>query len=261
MLVAVLSVVCVLLLAATIALSSYVVRVRNKAKQRSLFGPWPIQKIRPAEIDPIFTPGPYGPGLEAEVRYIANVEVQSGVSDLEQWILAVLSKRAKTMFEFGTCTGRTTYLWAMNSADDARITTMTLAPEQLSKYKKEAGDEEDVTHAALTETIYSTFLYTGTPAEAKITQLFGDSKEFDPTPYAKTCDLIFIDGSHAYSYVKSDTAKALQMIKPGGLIVWHDFRGPRRQLGVWRALTELAKTIALRHVANTSLVIHRAPAL
>jgi hypothetical protein len=251
---------CLLLAIATLALGSYVVRVRNRAKQRSTFGPWPIEKIRPADIDPIFAPGAYGPGLDCEVRFLANVEVRSGVSDLEQWILAVLSKRARRLFEFGTCTGRTTYLWAMNSPPEARITTLTLAPDQLGAYVKEAGDEEDSTEDALTETVYSRFLYSGTPAEAKITQLFGDSKAFDPRPFAGACDLIFVDGSHAYSYVKADSAKALAMIKPGGIVVWHDYRGPRRQKGVWRALNELARTLPLRHVGGTSLVVYRAPA-
>lgn len=245
---------------ATIALSAYVVRVRNRTKQRSIFGPWPIAKIRPAEIDPVFTPGPYGPSLDCEVRFLANVEVRSGVSDLEQWILAVLSKGARTLFEFGTCTGRTTYLWAMNSPPQARITTLTLAPDHLGAYVKEAGDEEEQTQDALTETVYSRFLYSDTPAETKITKLFADSKSFDPSPFLRSCDLIFVDGSHAYSYVKADSAKALAMIAPGGVIVWHDYRGPRRQKGVWRALNELARTLPLRHVAGTSLVIYRAPA-
>ncbi|CAA6605738.1 putative O-methyltransferase family 3 [Rhodospirillaceae bacterium LM-1] len=255
----VLSVCIIVLLITSVSLASYVIRVRNRAKQRSTFGPWPIPKLRPSEIDPAFTPGPYGPNLDCEVHHIANIEVRSGVSDLEQWILAVLSKKSLSMFEFGTCTGRTTYLWARNSAPEARITTLTLAPDQLAAYVKEAGDEEDVTHDALTETIYSSFLYSGTSVEAKITQLFGDSKSFDETPYIKSCDLIFVDGSHAYSYVKSDTAKALSMIKPGGLVVWHDYRGPRKQKGVWRALNELARTHPLRHVGGTSLVIYRAP--
>jgi predicted O-methyltransferase YrrM len=250
---------CIFFAITSIALGAYVVRVRNHSKQRSTFGPWPIPKIRPAEIDPVFTPGPFGPSLACEVRHIANVEVRSGVSDLEQWILAVLSKRALTMFEFGTCTGRTSYLWAMNSPPEARITTLTLAPEQLAAYVKEAGDEEDSTRDALTETVYSRFLYSATPAEAKITQLFADSKSFDQTLVAKSCDLIFVDGSHAYSYVKSDSAKAMEMIKPGGIVVWHDYRGPKKQRGVWRALNELARTLPLRHVGGTSLVIYRAP--
>jgi len=36
-------------------------------------------------------------------------------------------------------------------------------------------------------------------------------------------DLIFIDGSHYYEYVKSDTQNALGCLTAGGLVVWHDY--------------------------------------
>ena len=35
-------------------------------------------------------------------------------------------------------------------------------------------------------------------------------------------DLIFVDGAHSYEYVKNDTVKGLEMLRPGGIIAWHD---------------------------------------
>ena len=42
-------------------------------------------------------------------------------SDYEGWILAVLSKNSNKIFEFGTCSGKTTYLMALNSPENAKI--------------------------------------------------------------------------------------------------------------------------------------------
>jgi len=86
-----------------------------------------------------------------------------------------------------------------------------------------------------------------------------DSKSFDDQPYASSFSLIFVDGSHAQSYVESDSRKALSMLAPGGICIWHDYRGPRRARGVFAALNELAKEIPLRHVKDTSFVIYQKP--
>jgi hypothetical protein len=67
--------------------------------------------------------------------------------------------------------------------------------------------------------------------------------------------VVFVDGSHAYSYVVSDTAKALRMVRPGGLVLWHDY-SPECP-GVFRALNELTARLPLVHIAGTTLVACR----
>ena len=69
-------------------------------------------------------------------------------------------------------------------------------------------------------------------------------------------DLIFIDGSHAYSYVMSDSEKAFRMLAPNGIILWHDYRGPRETRDVFKALNEIAKVKPLVHLKETSLVAY-----
>ena len=44
------------------------------------------------------------------------------------------------------------------------------------------------------------FIYTGTAAADAITQLYGDSKQFDETPWRDWADIVFVDWSHAQSY-------------------------------------------------------------
>ena len=93
-------------------------------------------------------------------------------------------------------------------------------------------------------------------AAGRITQLHGDSATFDWSPYAGRAGLVFVDGSHAYDYVRKDSETALRLAAPGGLVLWHDYG---RWEGVSRALDELEaqRRLGLRQIAGTSLVIWR----
>ncbi|HUF64689.1 MAG TPA: class I SAM-dependent methyltransferase [Gemmatimonadaceae bacterium] len=239
----------------------YALKTKAERHQRGLFRAWPIRTVSLQELDPVFEPGPFGPTLETEVLFVGrgNIHVPGGTSDAEAWVLAVLARRAGAMFEIGTATGKTAYLWARNAPEGAVIMTMTLAPDQLSSYTKERGDTRKDVRRAHEESAFTRFLYSGTAAESRITQLFGDSKDLDVSPYLERFDLIFVDGSHAYSYVLSDSRNALRMCAPGGLILWHDYRGPGRTKGVFRGLNELAQELPLVHVAGTSFVAYRKP--
>jgi predicted O-methyltransferase YrrM len=164
------------------------------------------------------------------------------------------------MFEFGTCTGKTAYLWARNAPPDARVVTLTLAPDDVASYQRESTDDASDVKFAIRESSHTDFLYSGSPVAAKIEQLFGDSKTFDVSPWEGRCDLVFVDGSHAYSYVVSDSERALRLVAPGGLVLWHDYAGPRHAPGVYRALNELAGRLPLVRIEGTTLVAYRRPA-
>lgn len=239
----------------------YALKTKAERHERGLFGAWPIRTVSLQELDPVFASGPFGPSLETEVLFVGrgNIHVPGGTSDAEAWVLAVLAKRARAMFEIGTATGKTAYLWARNAPDGAEIMTMTLAPDQLTSYTRERGDTRKDVRRAHQESAFTSFLYSGTPAESRVTQLFGDSKDLDVSQYLERFDFLFVDGSHAYSYVLSDSRNALRMCAPGGLILWHDYRGPRRTKGVYRGLNELAREVPLVHVAGTSFVAYRKP--
>src|SRR5688500_5369131 len=235
---------------------------RAMRKQRGVFRRWPIKSVSLREVDPVFAENSLGPTLNTEVRLVGGatvLAVPGATSDTEAWILAVLSKRANLMFEFGTCTGRTSYLWAVNSPPTARVVTLTLGPNDLATYSRGAGDTSTATQIALNESRFDEFYYTGTSVASKVEQLFGDSKAFDETPWVGQCDLVFVDGSHAQSYVLSDSRKALRLVRPGGLVLWHDYRGHKLK-GVFRTLNQLARELPLVHIRGTSLVAYRRPA-
>jgi predicted O-methyltransferase YrrM len=230
-------------------------RMRLKMREQ-----WPIRTVPLTDLDPVFRTNDLGPTLETEVAFIGRgpLVVPGGTSDAEAWILSTLAKKARRIFEFGTCTGKTTNLVARNSPADATVTTITLSPDQVGEYVSEAGDDRRNEKAALRESKLTRFLYSGTPVEPKVRQLFGDSKSFDETPFLESCDLVFVDGSHAYSIVVSDSRMALRMFKPGGVILWHDYVGPEQE-GVFRGMNELARELPLMHVEGTTFIAYRKP--
>jgi predicted O-methyltransferase YrrM len=251
-----------LALAPTLLILPSYLRRRAQRRQRNVFSRWPIRSVPLAEVDVVFTAGDLGPTLDTEVRFVGGADLMNilgATSDVEAWILAVLSTRARAMFEFGTATGRTTYLWAVNSPPDATIVTLTLAPAELTRYQEAPGDADSDRRAALEESRFTRFYYTDTAVAHKVRQYFGDSKAFDETPWAGMIDLVFVDGSHARSYVESDSRKALRLVRPGGLVLWHDYRGARAVPGVYQALNRLARELPLMHVRGTSLVAYRKP--
>ena len=120
-----------------------------------------IPEMSVTDLDPAFRVGPLGPDRErTEVVFLGggNVLVPASTTDYEAWILAVLAKDAKRMFEFGTCTGRTTYLWARNSPPAARITTITLAADHVGEYVVDARDDAVDHDIAVDESTFEEFL-------------------------------------------------------------------------------------------------------
>lgn len=252
----------IVLLAATLYLLNKVRRYKRKVRMyrtHETFQPGVIKAVPIEEFDPGFAVGQTGPSPATAFQSIPSYKVIGSIDDIESWILCNFSKTAKRVFEFGTCTGKTAYLMALNAPPDARITTLTLGPEQIAQYATGKSDDGEDTSSAINESVFDKFFYTGTPVASKIEQLFADSKHFDETPYAGQFDLIFVDGSHAKSYVESDSQKALRMVKPGGIVLWHDYRGPERTQGVFLSLNELEKKIPLVHIKHTCLVAYRRP--
>jgi predicted O-methyltransferase YrrM len=237
-------------------------RMRLARREEGRGKPWQLRRGAPSEVSEAFQLDPklgYLPS-RAEVAHVClgPQSVVGVTSDYEAWILAVLAKRSHLMFEFGTCTGRTAYLWARNSPRDARVHTLTLDPAEVDQYRPGIADAARDESDALAETLDKRYLYTGTDVESKVVQLYGDSKAFDESSYLGRCDLIFVDGSHARSYVESDSQKALKMIKPGGIILWHDYRSPHRSAGVFHTLNALGAHVSLLQIEGTSLVAYRA---
>jgi predicted O-methyltransferase YrrM len=81
-----------------------------------------------------------------------------------------------------------------------------------------------------------------------------------PKPKQAYVDAVFIDGDHSRRGVIHDTSLARAMVRPGGIIVWHDYHD-LGTVGVRDVLDEMYSAGAdIRHVEGTWLAFERIPA-
>ena len=212
--------------------------------------------------DPNAKPAPTVPKIsaaeiirdETAVRLSRIADVAGNVAPAELMVIAALVRQRQpaVCFEIGTFDGRTTENMAANQPDGGRCYTLDLPPADAGKsaLPLASGDETYIRKPASGARISAQAL------SGKITQLYGDSGTYDFSPYWENVDLMFVDGAHSFEYVMSDTEAAYKMVKPGGLILWHDYDS-RWFPGVTRALNQLqaqdARFRNLRHVENTAL--------
>ena len=191
--------------------------------------------------------------MQDEIIVREPVPADGNVTAFELNVINLLVKnyRPRRIFEIGTFDGRTTLNLAVHGDEDGSVFTLDLPPEKAEsavlkdfwrdrKYvmKPESGSR-----------------FKSSPEAEKITQLYGDSADFDFGPYYDSMDFIFIDGSHAAAYVENDTLTALKLLREGkGIIVWHDYR-PLSQVA--RVLNRMCRRIDLLrgtvHIKNSDL--------
>ena len=187
-----------------------------------------------------------GPRPAPAARLIYESQTPYNLSWEELVVISQLAATVSphTLFEFGTFNGRTTLHLALNSPDEALVYTLDI---------KEGGFDFGV-DTPFFKRMEVGECFRGTEVERKIRPLLGDSQVFDFTRWSGTVDLVFIDGDHSYDGVIRDSLTAFDLVRPGGLILWHDYL----VIGdVTRALAKLGQSHMLMRIAGTSLVLWR----
>ncbi len=189
------------------------------------------------EIEPIEKKGDDGNITLAELKTISAI---------------VRQNQPNKVFEIGTFNGRTTINLAHFSPQNSTVFTLDLPKQDLghTKFTIEDGDKAYVDK----ETIGDRYKNNAD----KIIQLYGDSATFDFKPYYGTIDFMFVDGAHSAPYVINDTEVAFKLIRPGGIILWHDY-------GIWRGVTKVlnnyfkkdARCKELKHIEGTCFVYYK----
>jgi len=159
------------------------------------------------------------PGAEGRWTFQAFPGVGASISLTEAAALAAMCRgvEAKRIFEFGTYKGVSTTQFALNLPADGRVFTLDL-PEEHPAYSLEITKEAERTIAGEG----GKGILVPEDLRAKVTFLKSDSALFDPAPFCATMDLVFVDGAHSWDYVKNDSEKGWEMLRPGGILVWHD---------------------------------------
>lgn len=189
------------------------------------------------------------------VKVWEHVKANGNIRISELAVLNIIAQEVEddtNIFEIGTFDGRTSLNLAFSSPDTCKIYTLDIKPEMDTEYTLENGERHMVEKKMLGARIEK-YRETHKRITKKINQLFGDSANFDFTPYYDSCSLVFVDGSHAYDYAMSDTIEALKMVKKDGVIIWHDY-------GIWDGVTKALEEIetnekmGLTNINGTSLV-------
>ncbi len=181
------------------------------------------------------------------------------LSELAVLALASACTRPGTeIVEIGTFDGRTALNFAANAPDDVPILTLDLPPDRPTAFAIDVAERRFVDKPQSGARLH-TCTETLKPLAARVTQAFGDSASYDWSPHFGRAGLVFVDGSHAYDYVCADSATAMRLVAPGGMVLWHDY-------GIWPGVTqgleelEATRRLGLKHIRGTSLVIWRAAA-
>jgi predicted O-methyltransferase YrrM len=173
-----------------------------------------------------------------------------GTQPAESIILATVTRalQPRKIFEIGTFVGKTTSIFILNAPSDAQVFTLDLpedTPVDSGKYID--TDVQLVQQRRLARVVHELGL------SSRFTQILCDSMTFDPAPHAGSVELGFIDGAHAYEYVKNDTEKMAVMMADRGLVFWHDYGGAGRFRDLSEYLEDLGKRIPIFRVPNTTL--------
>jgi len=155
---------------------------------------------------------------------------------------------ARNVAEIGTYDGNTTLNLAANVPEGGYVTTIDLPPNWDRKFVYDVPNS----HWNVTDRNRIGIQYQGTACENRIRQVLGDSATVDWNELHPPFDLVFIDGCHYRDYVKADTANALRNLRPGGVIVWHDYGDIK---DVSRVVDETARRITVRVVRGTRLAV------
>jgi hypothetical protein len=183
-------------------------------------------------------------GLHQDIPGSLNIQDQLALLTL------VCDRRPSLVLEIGTFHGITTRLIALN-APQARVHTLDLPREISDEQLRQSELPKDDFHLIASRRVGEAFLMDS--RITNITQHFGDSRTWDFAP-VHGADFLFIDGSHTYPYIRSDTVRCAEAASEKATLVWHDF--DRDHYEVVRYLTDLVDAeLPVYHIESTCMAM------
>ncbi len=137
-------------------------------------------------------------------------------AELAQLVSEVSKFSPRTVLEIGTANGGTLLLWTRLAKPDAVIVSVDLpggrfgggySKSRAALYRRFSGKEQKLHLLREDSHARATF--------DNVRQIF----------HGNPVDLLFIDGDHTYEGVKADWEMYSALVRPGGLIVFHDIAG------------------------------------
>ena len=199
-----------------------------------------VKNITVSELKSLF------PGHKGRSPKVSKISLKNWKIEHDAPILKYLyqAHQPKRHLEFGTWQGWGTALcleccnatvWTMNLPDGEERADGTWAYGQRVFKRKKAPpnivsvnfgkDKKGTIDYHRTDARgYIGHLYKEKGLGGRVCQIYCDSRNWDTSNYPSDFfDSVFIDGGHQPEVVVSDTRKALEVLRRGGLIMWHDF--------------------------------------
>ena len=151
---------------------------------------------------------------------LAEIAVFKGafqkISELGQLISLLRRRKLRTVVEIGTFRGGTLWLWCQLATENARIVSIDL-PAKSAAGRRQQGNLKK--HAIASQRL--DFIRNDSQKEVTRAQLLrlldGDAIDF-----------LFIDGDHRYEAVRRDFQLYSPLLRPGGIVAFHDILQPPR---------------------------------
>jgi predicted O-methyltransferase YrrM len=149
-------------------------------------------------------------------------------SEIVEFLAHVRASEPRCVLEIGRGNGGTLYLLARAAAPDAVLLSLDVREYDRARIRLfrsfARGDQRVVIRQADSQT---------EETRASIAEVFGH----------RPLDALFIDGDHAYDGVRRDYELYAPLVRPGGLIAFHDIvEGPESAVGgvprFWREVKE-----------------------
>ena len=151
---------------------------------------------------------------------LAEIAVFKGafqkISELGRLIALLRRRKLRTVVEIGTLRGGTLWLWCQLATENARIVSIDL-PAKSAAGRRQQGNLKK--HAIASQRL--DFIRNDSQKEVTRAQLLrlldGDAIDF-----------LFIDGDHRYEAVRRDFQLYSPLLRPGGIVAFHDILQPPR---------------------------------
>ncbi len=161
---------------------------------------------------------------------------------------------------------------AIASRIDARL-IFEFGPQKTNRSSQIARELEDGTLAIITDQSASGAM-TGqesraagllTPEAVERTETIrhvdafrGRNARLEYAPWIGACDLVIVNASHEYDFVKCDSLTALRLVKPGGIVLWSDYGAAPSLTHCVNTLSRTVRSLAsLRRITGTNLCFWR----
>ncbi len=191
-------------------------------------------------------------GKRIILEHLSGEGIETPLNELAYLALITAIKSPDNIFEIGTFRGRTALNFALNSPENCTVYTLDLSPYDKNHAIEVASKYDKLIIGKSKPSIE----YQGKDVEHKIKQFYADSTKFDFSPYFGKMDIVFIDGAHNYNAVKQDTLNALKIVKPDGIIIWHDFAIYGDYNDVTRAVLDCIQSNRIIQINSTSIAIY-----